>query len=66
MKIVLQCREGARCAYNGAVFEVKKEIPTNITPVWKPETTRFASCQPELIRANDHLRSDSKGEAVAN
>ncbi len=21
MKIVLQCREGARCAYNGAVFE---------------------------------------------
>jgi hypothetical protein len=27
MKIVLQCRERARCTYNGAVFEVKKEIP---------------------------------------
>jgi SAM-dependent methyltransferase len=27
MKIVLQCRERARCGYNGAVFEVKNEIP---------------------------------------
>ena len=27
MKIVSQCREQARCAYNGAVFEIKKEIP---------------------------------------
>jgi hypothetical protein len=50
------------CRFRGQ----KGKFRLNITPVWKPETTRFASCQPELIRANDHLRSDSKGEAVAN
>jgi len=29
MKIVSQCREQARWAYNDAVFEVKREIPDN-------------------------------------
>jgi hypothetical protein len=28
MKIISQCREQARRVYYGAVFDVKKEIPT--------------------------------------
>ena len=32
-KIVSQCRDQARLAYNGVVFEVKKEIPDKRLPV---------------------------------
>ena len=37
-KIVSQCRDQARWAYNGVIFEVKKEIPVYRLVLWTEES----------------------------
>ena len=51
-KVISQCRDYARWAYNGVVFEVKKEIPIKMAIYCITNATNGVTKQGEIGRAS--------------